>query len=148
MVEEEIHDGDPAVPGNDEISPGVRWCLTRTARDPSNSAAIAQFLWRGEWLISKVRVSGLDRAGDTIDLVAAPMNARRFIEDAILGEDLIDGGPATQRIVFAEHVAKIAGQQGRYAERHVCLPPGLVCDIDAPKTRTSFTQVGPVLRSF
>jgi hypothetical protein len=31
LVEKEISGGDPAVPGNDEIGPGVSWRLTRPA---------------------------------------------------------------------------------------------------------------------
>jgi hypothetical protein len=52
----------PAVSGNDEISPGVSWRLTRAARYPLDPPAIAQFFGLGNWLISKVRVSRLDRA--------------------------------------------------------------------------------------
>jgi len=37
--------------------------------------AIAHFLRLGYWLISKVRVSSLDRARDSIDLVAASVDA-------------------------------------------------------------------------
>ena len=56
---------------NYEISPGVSWRLTRTARDPPDPPAIAQFLGRGNRLISKVGVHRLDCASDAIDLVAA-----------------------------------------------------------------------------
>jgi hypothetical protein len=32
LVEKEINGGNPPIPGNDEISPGVSWRLTRAAR--------------------------------------------------------------------------------------------------------------------
>jgi len=71
LVEKKINGGNPAVLGNDEISPGVSWRLTRAGRYPLDPPAIAQFLGPGNWLISKVSVSSLDRAGDAIDLIAA-----------------------------------------------------------------------------
>ena len=41
LVEKEIKGGNPAVPDNDEISPGVSGCLTRAARYPLDATAIA-----------------------------------------------------------------------------------------------------------
>lgn len=69
--------------------------------------AIAQFLGLGNWLISKVRVSSLDRARDEIDRVAATVNAPRLVEHAIFGEDLVDGRAPTPGVVFTEDVVKI-----------------------------------------
>src|SRR5881409_2876823 len=82
-----MNGGNPAVPDNDEISPGVSWRLTRTARSPLDPSAIAQFLGPGNRLISKVRVSRPDRARDAIDLVAATVDAPGLVEHAIFGED-------------------------------------------------------------
>src|SRR5437773_2415079 len=117
-----MNGGNPAVPDNDEISPGVSWRLTRTARSPSDPPAIAQFLGPGNRLISKVRVSRPDRARDAIDLVAATVDAPRLVEHAIFGEDLVDRRAAARGVVFTEDVVKIAGQQGRHAVGHG-LPP-------------------------
>src|SRR6266852_5472637 len=92
LVEKEIKGGNPAVSGNDEISPSVSWRLTRTARYPLNPPAIAQFLGRGNWLILKVRVSRPDRARDAIDLVAATVDALiGIVEHTIFGVDFVDG---------------------------------------------------------
>jgi hypothetical protein len=53
--------------------------------------AIAHFLRLRYWLISKVRVSSLDRARDSIDLVAASVDASLGIaEHAIFGEDFVN----------------------------------------------------------
>src|SRR5256712_4305374 len=113
----------PAAPGNDEISPGVSGRLPGPARSPLDPPAIAQFLGPGNWLISEVRVSSPDRARDAIDLVAATVDALgRVVEDAIFGEDVVDGRAAARGVVFTEDVVKIAGQQGRYAVGHG-LPP-------------------------
>jgi hypothetical protein len=55
--------------------------------------AIAHFLRLGYWLISKVRVSSLDRARDSIDLVAASVDASLgIVEPAIFGEDFVNRG--------------------------------------------------------
>src|SRR5207244_11711985 len=94
--------GNPAVPDNDEISPGVSWRLTRTARSPLDPPAIAQFLGPGNYLISKVRVSNLDRARDAIDLVAATLYALGRGAHAIFGEDLVDRRAAARGVVFTE----------------------------------------------
>ena len=81
--------------------------------------AIAQFLGLGNWLISKVRVSRLDRARDAMDLVVATVEAPGgVVEHAIFGEDLVDGRTPTRGVVFTEDLVKIAGQQGRYAVGH------------------------------
>ena len=56
-IEKQINGGNPAVPGNDEVGPGVSWRVTRAARYPFDPSAIAQFLGRqsadtesqGEW---------------------------------------------------------------------------------------------------
>jgi hypothetical protein len=69
--------GNPAVPGDDEISPGVSRRLTRTARYPLDPPAIAQLLGRGNWLISKVRMSGLDRDRSRRDQGRRPYWDRR-----------------------------------------------------------------------
>jgi len=46
-----------------------------------------------------------------------------FRENAVFGEDLVDGSASARGIVFTEDVVKIAGQQGRYAVggRHIVL---------------------------
>src|SRR5947199_4143822 len=86
--------------GKDEISPGVSWRLTRAARYPLDPPAIAQFLGRGNWLISKVRVSSPDRAGDAIDLVAATVDATSgVVEHAVFGVDLVDGRASPPGVV-------------------------------------------------
>jgi hypothetical protein len=90
LSKKKIQGGNPSVPGNDEISPGVSWRLTRRARYPLDPPAVAQFLGPGNWLISKVRVSSLDRARNTIDLVAATIDAPGLVEQAVFGEDLVD----------------------------------------------------------
>src|SRR4029077_10878579 len=108
LVEKEIKGGNPAIPGNDEISPGVSWRLTRAARYPLDSAAIAQFLRFCNWLISKVRVSSLDGARDAIHLVAATVYARfGVVEHAVFGPDLIDDCAPERGIVFTENLLKI-----------------------------------------
>src|SRR6266404_639697 len=113
-VEKEIDGGNPAVPGNDEISPGVSWRFTGATRYPFEPTAIAQFLGLGNGLIVKVRVRGPDRARDAIDFVPATVcSTGRIVEHAIFGENLIDDNPATRGIVFTEHLLKIADQQSR-----------------------------------
>src|SRR6266853_1477295 len=129
LVEKEINGGNPAVPGNDEISPGVRWRLTRAARYPLDPPAIAQFLGPGNRLIPKVRVSSLDRTRDAIDLVPASVDALGLVKHAIFGEDLVDGRAPTRGVVFTEDVVKIAGQQGRYAVGHGLSPLGIECGL-------------------
>src|SRR5213075_2208983 len=87
-----------------------------------------------------VRVSSLDRARDAIDLVAATVHAPGLVEDAIFGEDLVDGRAPTRGVVFTEDVVKIAGQQGRYAVGHGLSPPAstAACDISfSPPSRQS-----------
>src|SRR6266704_2040448 len=97
LVEKEIQGGNPAVPGDDEISPGVSWRLTRAARYPLDPPAIAHFLGRGNWLISKVRVSSPDHARDAIDLVAATVDATSgVVEHAVFGVDLVNGRSSTR----------------------------------------------------
>jgi hypothetical protein len=67
----------------------VCWRLTRAARYPLDQPAIAHFLRLDYRLISKVRMSSLDRARDTTDPVAASIDAsRRIVEHAILRVDL------------------------------------------------------------
>lgn len=59
-------------------------------------------------MISKVRMSRLDRARDTIDLVAATNGALAgIVEHAIFGPELVDGRSPARGIVFTEDVAKI-----------------------------------------
>src|SRR6202140_3257691 len=124
LVEKKINGGNPAIPGNDEISTSVCWRLTRAARSPLDPPAIAHFLRLGYWLISKVRVSSLDRARDSIDLVAASVDASLgIVEHAIFGEDLVNRRAPTRRVVLTEDVVKIAGQQGRYAVEHAVVSP-------------------------
>jgi hypothetical protein len=55
-------------------------------------------------------MSSPDRACDAINLFAATVDAPAgVVEDAIFGEDLVDGHAATGGIVFTEDVVKIAG---------------------------------------
>src|SRR6266446_1504641 len=123
LVEKEIQGGNPAVPGDDEISPGVRWRLTMAARYPLDPPAVAHFLGLGNGLIAKVRVRGPDRARDAIDRVAATVGAPAgVVEHAIFGEELVDGRPPARGVVFTEDVVNIAGQQGRYAMGHGLSP--------------------------
>src|SRR5258706_15627980 len=100
LGEKKINSGNPAVPGNDEISTSVCWLLTRAARYPLDPPAIAHFLRLGYWLISKVRVSSLDRARDSIDLVAASVDASLgIVGHATFGEDFIKSRQSPQKQV-------------------------------------------------
>src|SRR5258708_36648188 len=121
LVEKKINGGNPAAAGNDETSTSVCWLLPRAARYPLAPPAIAHFLRLGYWLISKVRVSSLDRARDSIDLVAASVDASLgIVEHGIFGEDFVNRRAPARRVVITEDVVKIAGQQGRYAVGHGC----------------------------
>jgi hypothetical protein len=75
LVEKKINGGNPAVPRDDEISTGVSRRLVRAARYPLDPPAIAHFLRLCYCLISKVRASRLDRTRDSMDLVAASIDA-------------------------------------------------------------------------
>ena len=75
FVEKEIDSFNPPVTGNEEIRSGVSRRFPGTTRYPFDAYGIAQFLGLGNWLISKVRVSSLDRARDAIDLVTATVGA-------------------------------------------------------------------------
>jgi plasmid stabilization system protein ParE len=119
LVEKEVESGDAAVAGDEEISSGVRGRRAGAARYPFDAAAIAQLLGLGNGLILKVGVSGLDRAGDPVDFVAASKGAfTRVVEHAILVPELVEGGAAARWVIFAKYVAQITKQQGRYAVRH------------------------------
>jgi hypothetical protein len=110
LVEKEINGGNPAGPGNDEISTSVCWRLTRAARYPLDPPAIAHFLRLGYWLIS--RVSSLDLARDSIDLVAASVDTYLGIgEHASFGEDFVNCRAPPRRVVLTEDVVKIARQE-------------------------------------
>src|SRR6266404_5686502 len=123
LIEKEINGCDPAVSGNDEISAGERWLLTRSALYPSDSPGIAQFLGLANWLISRVCVSSPDGARDAIDLVAPMVGVPAgFVEHAIFGEDFVDRRAPTDGVIFTEDVVKIAGQQGRYTVGHGLSP--------------------------
>src|ERR1035438_7098937 len=101
LVEKEINGGNPPVPGDDEISPGVSRRLTGAARYPSDPPRIAQFLGLGNWLIAKVRMSSLDGARDAIDLVVSTMGAAfAIVEHAIFGPELVDGRASPRGVVF------------------------------------------------
>jgi hypothetical protein len=72
--------------------------------------AIAQFLGLGNWLISKVRVSRLDRARDAMDLVVATVEAPEgVVEHAIFGEDLVDGRTSTRGVSRHRPCRRISG---------------------------------------
>jgi hypothetical protein len=58
-------------------------------------------------------VSSPDHAGNTINLIAAAMNALRLIEHTIFGEDLVDCRAPPHGIAFTEDVVEIAEQQSR-----------------------------------
>src|SRR5579863_10458789 len=111
LVEKHVKRHDPAIPHDDEIPPGVSRHFTRAPRYPWNHPCIAIFLRSGSHLISKVRMSRLDRAGDAIDRVAATDGALAgIVEHAIFGPELVDGHTPTRGIVFTENVAKISDQ--------------------------------------
>src|SRR6266404_7811232 len=122
-IEKEIDGGNPAVPGDEEISPSVGWRLAGATRHPPDPHAIAQLLWRGDRLILKVRMSSLDHARDAVDLVAATVGAAvGVVEHAIFVVDLVNGRATTCGVVFAEDVAEIAEYQGRCAVGHGLSP--------------------------
>jgi hypothetical protein len=75
----------------------------------------------GDWGSSVDCTFSLDRARDSIDLVAASVDASLgILEHAISGEDFVNRRAPTRRVVLTEDVVKIAGQQGRYAVGHGC----------------------------
>src|SRR5215510_4332119 len=117
-VKEEIEGGNLAVPGDDEIGSGVSRRLARTARHPTNPAAVLYHLRRGERLISEVRMTGFDHARDAVDLVATAVNAVGLVEYGVFMEDLVDRCSPTQGINLAEHIMEVAKRQGRYCVGH------------------------------
>src|SRR5580704_6482561 len=122
-IEKEIDGGNPAVPGDEEISPGVGWRLAGATRHPPDPHAIAQLLGRGDRLILKVRMSSFDYARDAVNLVAATMGAAvGVVEHAIFVVDIVNGRATTRGVVFAEDVAEITKYQGRFAVGHGFYP--------------------------
>src|SRR6185295_3649801 len=112
LVEEEIDGGDPAVPCNNEIGPGVRWRLARGARHPLAPRSVAQFLRRGDRLILIVWVSGLDYAGDAVDRVATTVDPLvGVVEHGLFIVELVDGRATTRRVFFAEDITEIAKKE-------------------------------------
>src|SRR5690242_6558030 len=81
-----------------------------------------QFLRLGRGRISEVRMSCPDHARNSINLVPAPVNAPRFIEHAVLSEDVIDCLSSACGVALAEYVVEIANQQGRDAVGHSWSP--------------------------
>src|SRR5258708_33131797 len=122
-MEKEIDGGNPAVPGDEEISPGVGRRLAGATRHPPDPYAIARLLWRGDRLILKVRMSSLDHARDPVDLVAAPVGAAvGVVGHALFVVDLVNDRATTRGVVFAEDVAEISKYQGRCAVGHGLSP--------------------------
>src|SRR5882724_1971360 len=60
LVEEEIDGGNLSVPSNDEIGSSVNRWLARTARNPWDSTAVANYLGLGNWLILEIRMGCFD----------------------------------------------------------------------------------------
>lgn len=111
LVKEEIDGDDLAVPGDQEIRPGISRWFARAAGYPADPSTIAPFLRRGERLIFEVRVSGLDHACDAMDLIVATVDSvGGIVEHGIFVEDLRDRGAATVGIVLAEDVVEITHQ--------------------------------------
>src|SRR5437879_10462970 len=77
-----------------------------------------QFLRLGRGRISEVRMGCPDHTRNSINLVPAPVNAPRFVEHAVLSEDVIDGLSSACGVALAEYVVEIASQQGRDAVGH------------------------------
>src|SRR4029077_12023699 len=122
-IEKEIDGGNLAVPGDEEISPGISWRLAGGTRHPPDPRGVAQLFWLADRLILKVRMSSLDHARDAVDLVAATVGAAvGVIENAIFVVDLVNGRATTRGVVFAKDVAEIAKYQGRRAEGHGLSP--------------------------
>src|SRR5579863_3888780 len=111
LVEKHVKRYDPTVPHDDEIPSGVSRHFARASRDPWNHPCTAIFLRSVSHLISKIRMSRLDRARDAIDLVAATNSPfTGIVEHAVFGPELVDGRTPARGIVFTEDVAKISDQ--------------------------------------
>src|SRR5580704_2744296 len=122
-IEKEIDGVNPAVPGDEEISPGVGRRLARRTRHPPDPCGVAQLFGLADRLILKVRMGSLDHARVPVDLVAATMGAAvGVVEHAIFVVELVNGRATTCGVVFAEDVAEIAKYQGRCAVGHGFYP--------------------------
>src|SRR5271169_2834277 len=110
LVKEEIDGRNLAVSRDDEIGSRVSRRLARAARHPTNPPPIAHPLRRGERLISEVRMSSLDHAGDAVDLVATAVNAVGLVEYGVFVEDLVDRFASAHGINLSEHVMEVAKQ--------------------------------------
>src|SRR5258708_39423948 len=75
--------------------------------------------------VLEVRMGRPDHARNSINLVPAPVNAPRFVEYAVLSEDVIDGLSSACGVALAEYVVEIASQQGRDAVGHSLSPIAL-----------------------
>src|SRR5580704_14664192 len=69
-IEKEIDGGNPAIPGDEEIGPGVGRRLARRTRHPPDPCGVAQLFGLADRLILKVRMSSLDHARYAVDLGA------------------------------------------------------------------------------
>jgi hypothetical protein len=58
--------------------------------------------------VDGVRMGRPDRARDSINLVPAPVNSPRFVEHAVLSEDVIDGLSSAHGVALAEYLVEIA----------------------------------------
>ena len=128
LVKKKINGCNSAVPRDNEISPSVSRRVIRAARYPLDPPAIAYFLGLGYWLISKVRVSSLDRARDSINLVAASVDASLgIVENAIFGEDFVNRRAPTRRVVLTED-----GREDCGSARSICCRTWLLALLFGP----------------
>src|SRR5882762_3224963 len=111
-----------------------------------------QLLRFGCGRVLEVRMGRPDHARNSINLVPAPVNAPRFVEHAVLSEDVIDGLSSACGVALAEYVVEIASQQGRDAVGHSRSPVAFVSLSDSlpppyrpllPRPRRSRLRVPP-----
>src|SRR5205085_11884352 len=125
-IEEEIEGDEFAVPGDADVGAGIFRRRAGDAGDPADPAAVTDLLRWGERLIAKVRMAGLDHAGDAVNLLAATENAAHgVVENGIFVEDLVDGRAPADGVDLSEHVVEVAQQEGRYGGGHDVSPLGL-----------------------
>jgi hypothetical protein len=60
------------------------------------------------WRVNKMRVSRAQVSRKLIQGVAPNENARRRVEDAIIGVELSDGRTTARRVAFSENLLEVA----------------------------------------
>jgi hypothetical protein len=121
-VEKPIERGDLAIADDDHVLAGVVGLFSSRTGTPRETAGVMECLRRAMRRVCEVRMRRARISCELVQRVVPHENALRYVNDTVIGAELLDRRAAARRVALTENVLEHAVEQFMNAVGHGVTP--------------------------